>query len=348
MGHSFPASLLAVLALVACSTSSPPAVDAPTTAGQAPTPPPTAAATPTPTRQPSAAPSVPETAHPASIASIIDAAYDGSGLRRESTLARRDAYTSYAVTYRGSGLRISGILNIPRGPGPFPVVITAHGYIDVTTYYSGQGLRRENDYLPRRGYAVLHVDYRNHSGSDDDPRNGDRLRLGYAEDVINAALAIQSSGMSELDGDRIAILGRSMGGGVAMQALVAQPGLFDAAIIYASVSSDAGDNFNRWQRESRDGRRLMREYGAPEDSPDFWRAASSYAYFNRISEPILMLHGTQDQTCPIDWARQTLRRMTAAGVDVTLVEYPGEDHTFWDRWQDSIDRSVDFLDAQLT
>ena len=90
---------------------------------------------------------------------------------RKPTRLLTDAgpYKRYAVSYRGDGKRITGIMNIPDGKGPFPVVVLNHGYIDPDTYWSGQGMPREQDVLARRGFVVLHVDYRNHAGSSSDP-----------------------------------------------------------------------------------------------------------------------------------------------------------------------------------
>ena len=96
---------------------------------------------------------------------------------------------------------------------------------------------REHDYLARHGYVVLHTDYRGHASSDNDPNVDYELRLPYAVDTINAVKAVKSSKLPYLDKNRVGWLGRSMGGGVTLTALVAQPGLVDAAVIYASVSS---------------------------------------------------------------------------------------------------------------
>ena len=184
-----------------------------------------------------------------SLPALMTEPLDGRDLTIRRELSRNSQYTRYAVSYRGGGQRITGIMNVPRGKGPFPVVVLAHGYIDPATYWSGQGFRREQDALARNGYVALHVDYRNHAGSSDDPDNDLTMRLGYAEDVLNAAVAVRASDLPYLDGERIALLGRSMGGSVAFNALVARPGVFDAAIVYASTSTNAVDNFNRWQRE---------------------------------------------------------------------------------------------------
>ena len=166
--------------------------------------------------------------------------YDGGGLQLGEVLDETSSYTRYFVTYRSGGLTISGVMNVPNGDGPFPALVLNHGYIDPDVYTNGRGLRREQDYLARHGYVVLHTDYRNHAQSDDDPNAEQNLRLGYTEDVVNAVLALRTSGLPAVDPNRIGLLGRSMGGGVTYNVLVAQPGLVDAAVVYAPVSSNAG------------------------------------------------------------------------------------------------------------
>jgi dipeptidyl aminopeptidase/acylaminoacyl peptidase len=283
-----------------------------------------------------------------SLSALMAEPLDGRDLKVRRELSRTSEYTRYAVSYRGGGQLITGIMNVPRGKGPFPVVVLAHGYIDPATYWSGQGFRREQDALARNGYVALHVDYRNHAGSTDDPDNDLTMRLGYAEDVLNAAVAVRASSLPALDGERIALLGRSMGGSVAFNALVARPGVFDAAIVYASTSTNAVDNFNRWQRDDdRLRQAIFREHGSPSANPGFWKGISAVNYVDRITEPVLMFHGTRDESCPIDWARTTRDALVDAGVDARLVEYRGARHYMYGEWADSMRRSLAFLDRHL-
>lgn len=274
--------------------------------------------------------------------------YDGRDLKIRRKLSENSAYTRYQATYMSGDLKICGILFEPKGKGPFPMVVLAHGYIDPKIYVTGQGFRREQDWLARNGYGVLHVDYRNHACSDKDPRNDVNMRLGYAEDVINAGLAIRESDIPWIDNDRVAVLGRSMGGGVTFQVLTIAPGVFDAAITYASTSTNAADNFNKWQRNDYEiGDRILARYGEPKENPDAWRQMSSRNYFSRITEPVLMFHGTKDDSCDISWARATERALDAAGVDNQLVEYEGAGHYFYGPWNDSIKRVGKFLDKHM-
>jgi dipeptidyl aminopeptidase/acylaminoacyl peptidase len=286
-----------------------------------------------------------------SLPALFDKEYDGRGLRLGAVLARTDSYTAYTVTYRSGDLRISGVLDVPRGRGPFPALVLAHGYIDPAYYVNGQGLRREQDWLARAGYVVLHTDYRNHAGSSKDPAAERRMRLGYTDDVVNAVLALRRTDAVPVDDERVGLLGRSMGGGVVYNVLVAQPGLVDAAVVFAPVSSRTSDNFDRWIRDD-PGRSALSDfvlsrYGEPRDNPRFWREVSPRTYFDRITEPVLIHHGTADGTCPPRWSRATLRAMTAAGVDARLRTYPGEDHAFITDWPLSMRRTVAFFRRHL-
>jgi len=283
-----------------------------------------------------------------SIPTAIERDYSGSGLKVAKAFSSNAKYTKHRISYEAGGFTISGIMIKPRGKGPFPVVVLAHGYIDPATYWSGQGFRREQDWLGSNGYLALHVDYRNHARSDKDPKNDVSMRLGYAEDVIGAALAVKGSQFSYIDKNKVALLGRSMGGGVAFQALVVQPGVFDAAITYASTSTLAADNFNKWQRNDYPiGDQILKEYGTPKENPAVWQDMSSRYFFSRISEPVLMIHGTEDESCDISWARATNNALKRSGVDVTYIEYPGAPHYMFGEWNDSIKHVDRFLKKNL-
>ena len=157
--------------------------------------------------------------------------FDGRGLRVLRTETTTDAYTRQQVTYRSNGTLVSGVLLRPHGRGPFPAVVLNHGYIEPSAYATGQGMAREQDWLARAGFVVLHTDYRGHAAGDPAGDLERELRLGYARDSINAVLALEK--LPYVDADKTAMVGRSMGGGVTLNALVAAPGLVDAAVIYA-------------------------------------------------------------------------------------------------------------------
>ena len=53
-------------------------------------------------------------------------------------------------------------------------MVLNHGYIEPSVYVTGQGLMREQDYLARAGFVVLHTDYRGYADSDPPPTGSAR------------------------------------------------------------------------------------------------------------------------------------------------------------------------------
>ncbi len=353
-------ALAAGLAAVSCTaTNDEPASTPPPTAVSSPGASPTEAQ-PEPTDSASEAPDAADeqAVRQVSVLGLAEATHRGDRLRLGGVREQTASYTSYNVTYRSrstsrgdtESYTISGVLNVPKGKGPFPAAVLAHGYIDPAVYVRGQGMTRERAYLAARGYIAMHVDYRNHAESDDDPKYQQRMRLGYSADVINAVKALRESADVPVDDQRIALFGRSMGGGVILKVLAANPGLVQAAAPWASVSSLEAQNFNRFQRPDPEDSpvvaQLARRWGLPEDNPDFWRENSSRPYFDRITEPVLLVHGRSDDTCPPRWAAATHRALTRAGANSTLQWYDDE-HAFGPAFNAAMDRTIRFFNAQL-
>jgi dipeptidyl aminopeptidase/acylaminoacyl peptidase len=271
----------------------------------------------------------------------------GGRLSQGRLVLANDDYTRTEVTYPSSGVTVSGVLLRPRGRGPFPAVVLNHGFIEPSVYVSGQGLMREQDYLARAGFVVLHTDYRGHARSDPAGPVDRETRLGYTRDTINAVQSLKR--LPYVDPDRVAMLGRSMGGGVTYDALVAKPGLVKAAVVFAPVSSDFADNFERWTRPERPdaARAFEARYGTERANPAFWAGLSARTYFGRITEPVLIHHGTADDTCPLRWSRETQRLLRGAGVRSQLRLYDGEQHAFGPQWPLAMRRTVAFLREHL-
>jgi dipeptidyl aminopeptidase/acylaminoacyl peptidase len=297
-----------------------------------------------PAESPEALPPVDD---PVSLAALMREDFPGGRIRLGRQVLANEAYTRHEVTYPSGDVTVSGVLLRPRGKGPFPAVVLNHGYIEPSIYVTGQGLMREQDYLARAGFVVLHTDYRGHAASDPASDRSRETRLGYTRDTINAVQSVKRLGY--VDRERVAMLGRSMGGGVTYNAIVARPGLVRAAVVFAPVSSDFVDNFNRWTVAERPeaAAATYRRYGRPEQEPEFYAGLSARTYFDRITEPVLIHHGTLDDSCPVGWSRTTQRLLRKAGVDSTLEIYRGEQHAFGPQWPLSMERTVRFLRRQL-
>ena len=275
--------------------------------------------------------------------------YDGGGFRLDRELTRGLSFIRHAVSYRSGRLRITGVMDVPTRVRPAPLVVLAHGWTDPRRYQSGAMLTRERELLAEHGFVALQIDYRNHAGSTRESGGTVPRPLGYPEDLVNAVRAVRGARLPFVDASRVALVGRSMGGGVVLNALAARPNLADAAVLSSPVSSRAADNYGRWVEDRpRLRARVERAYGTPATRPNLWRTASAHAYLGRLDLPVRIHHGTADTVCPPRWSRATAAALRAGGGDVGLHRYAGQGHRFDRRaWSSFMQRTLHFLHARL-
>lgn len=133
-------------------------------------------------------------------------------LRRPQTPARPFPYAEEEVTFGGGaqGNLLAGTLTLPKGDGPFPVVLLIAG--------SGPQDRDESlanhrpflliaDTLTRKGIAVLRYDKRGVGKSTGNPDTATTMDL--AADAQSALAFLKSR--KEIDGSRIGLIGHSEG-----------------------------------------------------------------------------------------------------------------------------------------
>lgn len=274
---------------------------------------------------------------------------EGRDLALGDVLAVTDVYTRYAITYRSNGLLISGVMNIPQGEGPFPLVILNHGYIDRAVYVRGRGLKREQDYLARAGFAVLHTDYRGHAGSDESPMTANVYdgNLEYAMDSANAILAVRKAELPQVDAEHVGMLGHSLGGGITLTILTGRPDLVNAAVLYAPIHADVFLNFMRWRERRNEGDRTLAVFGTREEHPEVWDALSPQTFLSDIEVPVLLFQGDRDKDVPKEWSDHLAMKLEEAGKEITYIEYEGEGHEFGPKWTDFMEKTVAFFRQRL-
>ncbi len=122
--------------------------------------------------------------------------------------------------------------------------------------------------------------------------------------------------------------GRSMGGGLVLNALVVQPDAVRSAVVHASVSSSFVENLEEFTVPT-GPRPPAGSRPAPAAGPRTRRSnrgLSSRTYLDRVAVPVQVHHGTADDTCPVRWSRRTHRLLRAAARRGPPA-LPGEQHT---------------------
>ncbi len=251
---------------------------------------------------------------------------NASCLRIQQVLNVTDAFTRTLIAYPSDGLNIVGFMNTPKGPGPFPVIVLLHGYVEPARYRTLTYTTRYADQLARAGYVVIHPNLRNFPPSDNGP---DPFRTGLAIDVLNLLALVRLQGgqpgpLQLADSTRIGMWGHSMGGGVTQRVITVDPDAVQAAVLYGAMSGDEVKNYQAIQRWS-GGQRGIAELDAPAEA--LQRIAPMY-FRDRIQTPVSIHHGERDRTVPLAWSNELCDDLTAKGKTVECFTYPGLDHTF--------------------
>ncbi len=303
-----------------------------------PTDTPTPTVTPTPTLSPMDAYTIP---------GLRERKYPGGTIQVRAVLTTTEVFTRYYIDYPSDGLTITGIMQVPPGDGPFPVIILNHGYIDADLYWSGADTWRAAEYLNRRGYLTLAPDFRGW-GQSDHARN--YFWTGQLIDTLNAVGSLAS--VAQADPRRVGMWGHSMGGGVTADAIAVDPRI-KAAVIYAPTSADKGAS-QRWYRTPPESpsvpvdEALARAFRDASFDHNFLERASPINYFALVTAPVQIHSGTADTMCSPMWAEDIYQALRDAGKEVSYFSYRGEGHAFDGQgWEVFMGRAGDFFDRYV-
>jgi uncharacterized protein len=289
---------------------------------------------PTPTFTPSA---TVEPYEDYTIEFLRERTYGGGRIEVVEVMEETDLFTRYLIRYPSDGLNIYGFANVPKGEGPFPVIIGIHGFVDPAIYETLAYTTPAVDTITQAGYIVIHPNLRGYPPSD----NGDNLfRVGMAVDILNLMALIESaSGPEELFAtaapDNIGLWGHSMGGNIILRVLTISQDV-KAAVLFASLGGNEMQNSEMLFNTTSDPV-FQTELST---SPAVLERISPLYYYSDITSPIQIQHGTADQAVPVAWAEETCAALTTAGVQVECIYYPEEDHTFRSRVIEQVNEAM--------
>jgi uncharacterized protein len=319
------------------------------------------------TKAPTSTPTVDELIFPYTIEGLRQHQYEGGKIHIRSRLDENESFTTYLIDYPSDGLTITGIMQIPSGEGPFPVIVLNHGFFTRSQFNSGDGTDRAAAFLAKHGYITLAPDYRSWGESD---VGASFFYSGLAIDVINLLNAIPS--IPQADPERIGMWGHSMGGGVTMKVLVVDPRV-KAAVLYSPVSADQVDVIYRWGMgcfgDIARGEQVIGCNSSdviPETLPLDLQSAYRFAagdietlkkispinYLGSIEAPIQIHYGTEDgkeiNGTPPQWSVKLTQALRDADRNVELLSYEGEGHSFIGQpWFIFMERTLRFFDQNV-
>lgn len=237
------------------------------------------------------------------------------------------------VTWKSTdGWTVEGVLLKPVGYQPgrrYPLKVDVHGGptgAHVNGFKANWG--SPGQFYAGQGWAVLYPNPRGSTGY------GEKFMRGNIKDWGGGDYRDIMTGVDELvrrgiaDSTRLAVSGWSYGGYMTGW-VVSQTQRFKAAMMGAGLSN----------MESMYGTTDIPGYigtfydGMPQldgtlsnKSLEFYRSRSAIQYSDKVTTPLLMLHGSNDERVPIGQPMEYYRNLKDRGKTVELVFYPREGH----------------------
>ncbi len=264
------------------------------------------------------------------------AAAAGTVPRREDAVARQVTHSTRAgvpadslvtpemVSYTSfDGTSIPAFFYLPQGArkdGKLPALVYVHG--------GPESQERANfsavfQYFLNRGYAILAPNIRGSDGfgkaylaMDNYKKRPDAVR-----DVALAADFLKSSGY--VDGKKIAVMGGSYGGYMALAQATMYPEIWAAVVDVVGVAnwSTIFKTTGPWRRSHR-----AAEYGDPEKDPEFMHSISPINFVDRIRAPLIVVQGANDPRVPKGESDQMVEKVRARGTPVEYLVFADEGH----------------------
>lgn len=214
------------------------------------------------------------------------------------------------------GREVAGYLTVPKGEGPFPLIVMPHGGPFVAEIV---GYDEWAQMFANNGYMVLQPQYRGSLGY-----GLDHWKSAYGEgglkmqdDKDDGALWLVKEGLA--DKDRLAMFGWSYGGYAAAVAASRDENIYQCAIAGAAVvDGNMQLNYYRdgllpateyWELRRREGVQPLDEVA-------------------KVNIPLMVIHGDVDQRVPFDHYKKYTSALDKAGILYKGVVLEGADHFY--------------------
>lgn len=240
--------------------------------------------------------------------------------------------------------KVSGLINIPNGTGPFPAIVMIRGYVDVKDYFPGNGTFASGQFFASNSFITISPDFLGYGEGDREPEDVFEARFQTYTTVMALLKSIKS--VNQWNNKNLFIWGHSNGGQIALTvseilqdtyptvlwAPVSQP--FPGSILYYAFESDDQGKFLVEKLE---------KFNETYDASKF----SLTNYLNQIKAPLEINQGTGDQEVPYYLTDGFAQKLKEATVSAIYIKYPGNDHNMLPDWNDVIENDLQFFQKYL-
>lgn len=242
------------------------------------------------------------------------------------------------IIYASDGLKVTGIMALPQGDTPSPLVVYNRGgnreFGKLTVY----AVMRQMVPLARAGYIVLASNYRGNDGGEGTEEFGG----ADVNDVLN--LLVLGRANPRWDGVNSYLLGHSRGG--MMNYLAIKRGAnVNAAVSIAAPSDLFASGRERAEIENHVHRELILTPQEQARAAEYEKRSAVFWPEKIAGTPILLQHGDNDIRVDITHSLRLAEALRAIGAKHKLVVYPGGNHALIRDWNTVLQETLDWFQA---
>jgi len=250
-------------------------------------------------------------------------------------------------------IKVSGLMNIPKQPGIYPVIIMFRGFVP-DPYSSGIGTQPSALVFARNGFITLAPDFLGFGESANPSSDAfenrfqtytTALTLFSSVKTLNTALDASYSGVVKADLTKVGVWGHSNGGSIALS-VMAISGLNYPTVLWAPVSKSFPYSILYYTDEADDqgksARKITAEFEENYDADKF----SPTNYYKWIRASIEIFQGEADEEVPVWWSNDLVAILKKQNKDVNYFTYPGAGHNLQPSgWTDAVNNSISFYNS---
>lgn len=281
--------------------------------------------------------------HPLSIEGLRSRNFSAGSISLFNQVEARDGLEAWEFSYESEDLEVFGLIEKPAGEAPdggWPVIILAHGYIPPDSYSTVDNYRLVTRYYAAGGFIVVKPDYRGH-GRSEGKGGGPTRTIDYSIDVLNLIAGVKN--IPDADSGNIFLYGHSMGGEIGLRILTVNNSLKGASL-WAAVTERFPENTLYFIRKrGAEEAAILQAQIDEQFTPEEYASLTPNNYLKSIDVPILVHHGTEDESVPYEWSIPFRERLDNAGVAYTFYEYPGENHNISRSFYKVMEKDMEFF-----
>lgn len=254
----------------------------------------------------------------------------------------------------GQVKKVSGLINMPKETGTYPVIVMLRGFVDKEIFQTGVGTQRAGEYFASNGFITLAPDFLGYGQSDNPSDLAIEERFQTYVTAITLLKSIPSLNHELLtinyslqsDPNRIALWAHSNGGQIALSVLEIT-GASYPTVLWAPVSKPFPYSILYYTDDIEDHGKALRKVVADFEADYDIEAYSLTNFLDRIQAPIQLHQGTTDDAVPVKWSDNLNQSLKDEGLEVEYFKHPGSDHNLTPGWNEAVQRNLEFYRKNL-